>query len=79
MQEASDKGVVEVAEAQKRVDLFNARWCWPLPNAANLRQVHVCYPLFKDYPQVIDAVRLPLAFFGLQEEVSCLMLGGASL
>src|SRR6202453_5480095 len=53
MRKSANKGPVKIAETQKRADIFDFVGYGPVFNARNFGRVHACYPLFKDYPQVI--------------------------
>jgi hypothetical protein len=48
-----DEWSVKVTKAQKRSDVLNFSGHRPVFYACDFYGVHVCYPLFKDYPQVI--------------------------
>jgi hypothetical protein len=52
-----------VAEAQKGSDVLNFGGRRPIFNSCNFDGVHACYPLFKDYPQVIHLWGMEGAFF----------------
>ena len=47
--------VVKIAEPQEHMDVRDILRFWPLSNTVDFYQVHASHPLFKDYPQVIDA------------------------
>src|ERR1700677_3963278 len=54
MGETPNERPVKIAKAQKGSDILYFSGHWPVFDACNFCRVHVCYPLFKDYPQVID-------------------------
>jgi hypothetical protein len=51
--ESSNEWLIKIAKTQKRSDVLNFGGRRPIFNACNFDGVHVRYPLFKDYPQVI--------------------------
>ena len=72
MRESSDEGSVEVAKAQKRVDVLNFGWPWPISYTLYFYRVHACRPLFNDYPQIINSWRMEDTFFWFEEEIIAL-------
>src|ERR1700677_3213302 len=69
MGETSNERSVKVAKAQKGSDVLDFGGCGPVFDACNFCGVHACYPLFKDYPQVIYGWGMERALFGLEIEV----------
>jgi hypothetical protein len=61
--------VVKIAKAQKRSDVLNFGGCRPIFDTCNFDGVHVCYPLFKDYPQVIHTWGMEGALLWFEIEV----------
>ena len=53
MRESSNERSVEIAEPQKRTDVLNFGWPWPISYTLYFYGVHACHPLFNDYPQII--------------------------
>ncbi len=51
------------------MQLGKSFWCQPVFNAHNFYWVHVCHPLFKDYPQVIHGRCMERALLGFKVEV----------
>jgi len=66
MGKSSNEGSLEIAEAQKGSDVLYFGGRWPIFNACNFGRVHACYPLFKDYPQVIYRRGMESALFRLE-------------
>src|SRR6202453_4139958 len=54
MGESPNKRSVKIAKPQKGANVLDFGGYGPVFNARNFGGVHACYPLFKDYPQVID-------------------------
>ena len=69
MRESSDEGSVEVAKTQKRADILNFGWPWPISYPLYFYGVHACHPLFNDYPQIIYSRRMEDAFLWLEKQV----------
>src|ERR1700677_4641793 len=53
MGETPNERPVKVAKAQKGSNILYFGGRWPVFYSCNFRGIHACYPLFKDYPQVI--------------------------
>jgi hypothetical protein len=62
MGKSSNKWSVKIAEAPKRSDVLNFGGRRPIFDACDFDGVHVRYPLFKDYPQVIHTWGVECAF-----------------
>jgi hypothetical protein len=59
---SSNERLIKIAKAQKRSDVLNFGGCGPIFNTCNFYGVHVHYPLFKDYPQLIHMRGMESAF-----------------
>src|SRR6266571_7726635 len=64
--------VVKIEKAHRFSYFSDIHWCGPLVNAHNFYQVHVCHPLFKDYPQVIHGWHMEKALLRFEVEVMLL-------
>src|ERR1700677_4432005 len=53
MGESWDQRSVKMAKGEEAPHSLDFGGCGPIFNARDLCRVHACYPLFKDYPQVI--------------------------
>ena len=73
MGETPNERSVKVAKAQKGSDILYFGGRWPIFDARNFRGVHACYPLFKDYPQVIyrRGMERALLWFEVQVVILC--------
>jgi hypothetical protein len=54
MREPLNKGAVEVAEAQKALDLFDCGRALPISNALDLYRVHLDMAIAHDHPKIFD-------------------------
>src|ERR1700761_1771155 len=64
-----DKCAIKVAKTQKRTNVLDLVWRGPVFDRRDFNGVHACHPLFKDYPQVIDARGMENAFFRFEVQV----------
>src|ERR1700677_745524 len=73
MRKSANKGPVKITEAQKGADVFDFVGYGPVFNARNFGRIHACYPLFKDYPQVIygRGMEGALLWFEVQVVIVC--------
>lgn len=53
------------------MDILYIIWGWPATNAGNFHWVHVCHPLFKDYPWAINGRCMKGTFGDKRGVVSC--------
>src|SRR6202453_1153692 len=69
MGESWDQRSVKMAKGEEAPHSLDFGGCWPIFNARDLCRVHACYPLFKDYPQVIDGWGMERALLWLEVQV----------
>src|SRR6266571_5349301 len=71
MCEAFDKRVVKIEEPYNFLYFCDIFWYWPGVNSysCNFYWVHVCHPLFKDYPQVIHGWCMECALLWFEVQV----------
>src|ERR1700677_439898 len=69
MGKTSNERSIKVAKAQKRSDVFYFVGRWPVFDSCDLCRVHACYPLFKDYSQVIDGRSMERALLRFEVQV----------
>ncbi len=67
--EVFDEGVVKIEESKRLSYLCCILGYWPRVDACDFCRVHLCHPLFKDYPQVIHRGRVEQAFFRFEVEI----------
>src|ERR1700761_5528249 len=67
--ESPDESTIKVAKTQKRTNVLDLVWRGPVFDGCDFDRVHRCHPLFKDYPQVINARGVEDAFFWFEVEV----------
>src|ERR1700677_1054200 len=69
MGESSNKRSVKIAKPQKGANVLDFGGYGPVFNARYFGGVHACYPLFKDYPQVIYGRGMERALLWLEVQV----------